>query len=316
MPYSRFASPFVLTWLVFVTGATGAWFALGAARLPFWIGVAEAKAEAEDTLFLDPRSLAAIDRFEQTWSRTRTARYRIVKTERLRDGKVVVEELDVKLEKQKRVYMHMRRPIRGREIIYDRSQNPRKLWVHPGHFPDVTLHLAIRGALATHDQHHTIESIGFDQALFILRDAMRVARAAPRGERLEYWGKSQLYGRTVERVAMLTGHRKARTEAAREDESLFAFAARVAADPYVILMANPSIRGLSSTLDDDESYVVPPYYAAKCESFHDAETGMPLLQRMYTADGKLYEQYEHHDLQLDAPLSDADFDRDNPAYDF
>jgi hypothetical protein len=287
---------------------------LGAVLLAF--GFRGAKAAPEDTLFLDPRSLAVIDRFEQTWNNAKTARYRIIKTERMRDGKVVTEELDVKLDKQKRVYLRMRRPIAGREILYDRSKDPHKFWVHPGHFPDVTLRLSIRGALATHDQHHTIESIGFDQALFVLRSAMKVARAAPRGERLEYWGKSQLHGRTVEHVAMLTGHRQARNEVANDDESLFAFAARVGADPYVILMANPSIRGLSSSLDEDQSYVVPPYYASKCESFHDVETGMPLLQRMYSADGKLYEQYEHHDIVLDAPLTDADFDPENPAYDF
>jgi outer membrane lipoprotein-sorting protein len=61
--------------------------------------------------------------------------------------------------------------------------------------------------------------------------------------------------------------------------------------------------------------VVPAYYAERCESWHDQVTGMPLRQAMYTG-GKLYESYEHFDIQLDVPLGDADFSPDNPAYGF
>ena len=83
----------------------------------------------------------------------------------------------------------------------------------------------------------------------------------------------------------------------------------------MIYVANPQIRSLHSELDGGESYVIPPYYAQRCESYHDKETGMPLRQVMYT-NKKLYESYEHYDLELDPVLSESDFDEKNPSYGF
>jgi outer membrane lipoprotein-sorting protein len=272
-------------------------------------------ARADDPLFTEPRALAVVEHFARAWGAAHSATYRIVKMERLRSGKVVTEELAIKYQKPGRVYMRMLRPVAGREIIYDRTRDRRKLVVHNGQFPDLTLHLDIRGVLATIDQHHTIEQLGFDPALEVFETALSEARRAGHGERLEYAGEGVFAGRKVDKVAMLTGHRKAREEVARENESLFEFARRVGQDPYVIYVANPGIRALHSELDEGERYVVPAYYADRCESWHDQETGMPLKQVMYTH-GQLYESYEHYDIKLDVPLAEKDFDPENPAYGF
>jgi outer membrane lipoprotein-sorting protein len=270
---------------------------------------------ADDPLFTDPRALAAVDHFARTWGAARSATYRIVKTERLRSDKVVIEELAIKYLKPGRVYVRMVRPVPNREMIYDRTRDKRKLVVHNGQFPDLTLRLDVRGMLATNDQHHTIEQLGFDQALLTFQTALAEARKEGHGERLEYAGEGVFAGRKVHKVAMLTGRKQAREEVAREDESLFDFARRVGQDPYVIYVQNPDIRALHSELDEGERYVVPAYYAERCESWHDQETGMPLRQAMYSR-GKLYESYEHFDIQLDVPLTEKDFDPENPAYGF
>ena len=269
----------------------------------------------EEPLFVDPRALAAVDAFERTWQATKALTYRIVKTERLRNDKVVVEELAIKYQKPGRAYVRMVRPVKGREMIYDRTKNRKKLMVHNGQFPDLTLNLDIHGMLATNDQHHTIDNLGFDQALHVFRSALEEAKKHGYGERLEYSGETTFAGRPVHKVTMLTGKRPARSVEAREDESLFDFAARVGQDAYVIYVANPQIRSLHSELEGGESYVVPPYYAQRCESYHDKQTGMPLKQVMYSGK-KLYESYEHYDLVLDAKLTDSDFDKDNPSYGF
>jgi outer membrane lipoprotein-sorting protein len=271
---------------------------------------------ASEGLTLDAPALAAVDRFEATWRAAKSATYRIVKTERLRKGKVVVEELAIKLLKPGKVYVKMASPIAGREILYDRVKAPRKLTVHNGAFPDLTLNLDVRGMLATHDQHHTIEALGFDQAVQIFRSALAIARQSPHGEYLQYAGERTFAGRPVDYVIMNSGKRPARSEEAQEDESLFDFADRVGMDAYVIYGANPQIRSLTSELDEGESYVVPAYYAQRCDSWFDKATGMPLKQAMYDAKGTLYESYEHRDIQLDAKLSEADFDVKNPAYGF
>jgi outer membrane lipoprotein-sorting protein len=269
----------------------------------------------EEPLFVDPRALAAVDQFERTWHATRALTYRIVKSERLRSDKLVVEELAIKYQKPGRAYVRMVRPVKGREMIYDRTKNRKKLTVHNGQFPDLTLNLDIHGMLATNDQHHTIDNLGFDQALHVFRSALAEAQKHGYGERLEYAGDTSFAGRPVHKVVMLTGKRPARSVEAREDESLFDFAARVGQDAYVIYVANPQIRSLHSDLEGGESYLVPPYYAQRCESYHDKDTGMPLKQVMYSGK-KLYESYEHYDLVLDAKLVDSDFDAKNPSYGF
>ncbi len=278
--------------------------------------VARVPASATEGLKLDPEALAAVERFERTWQRTQSATYRIIKSERLRKGKVTVEELQIKLRKPGQVYVRMVRPIAGREILYDRVQSPRKLTVHNGQFPDLTLNLDVRGMLATADQHHTIEALGFDQAVSIFRDALNAAKRAPHGEYLQYGGERTFAGRKVDYVVMNAGKRPARQEVARDGESLFDFADRVGMDAYVIYAANPQIRSLTSDLSGGKSYTVPAYYAKRCESWFDKETGMPLKQTMFDEDGNLYENYEHYDIVLDAKLTDLDFDRKNPAYNF
>jgi hypothetical protein len=210
----------------------------------------------------------------------------------------------------------MLRPIAGREILYDRVRDPRRLTVHNGQFPDLTLNLNINGMLATHDQHHTIEALGFDQAVQIFKDALAAAKKEPHGEWLQYGGERTFAGRAVDYVIMNAGKRPARKVAAEEDESLLAFAKRVGMDAYVIYAANPDIRSLTSELDGGEEYVVPAYYAKRCESWFDKQTGMPLKQTMYDDAGELYESYEHYDIALDAPLGEHDFAKDNPDYGF
>jgi hypothetical protein len=270
---------------------------------------------ANEGIKLDPQALAAVERFESTWSNAKSATYRIIKTERLRNGKTVTEELKIKFQKPGSVYAYVVRPIHGRELLYDRVKDPRHLKVHNGAFPDLTLNLGVHGMLATHNQHHSIEALGFDQAIHVLRTALTAARREPHGEHLEYVGERTFAGRAVDYVIMHSGQRPARKEQAR-DESLFAFAERVNMDAYVIYNANPQIRSLHSDLDEGESYVVPAYYAQRCDSWFDKETGMPLKQTMYDAAGNTYENYEHYDLQLNAPLGPRDFDADNPSYGF
>jgi outer membrane lipoprotein-sorting protein len=277
-----------------------------------WTGL---PVHANEGIKLDPQALAAVERFESTWRNAKSATYRIVKTERLRNGKVITEELKIKLRKPGSVYAYMVKPIAGRELLYDRVKTPTRFKVHNGAFPDLTLNLDVHGMLATHNQHHTIEDLGFDQAVQVFRSALTAARRAPHGEHLEYAGERTFAGRAVDYVIMHSGARPARKELAR-DESLFAFSERVDMDPYVIYMANPQIRSLHSDLEEGEAYVVPAYYAQRCDSWFDKATGMPLKQTMYDAAGNMYESYEHYEIVLDAPLGPRDFDADNPEYGF
>ncbi len=275
------------------------------------------RAHADGAEFhIDPRAIRIVERFERVWKTTRSVTFRDVKTERLRNGKVVTEELTVKYQSPGRVYLRMLRPRVGQEVIYDRTKDPKHLTVHPGRFPDLTLSLDIEGLLATHEQHHTVAAVGFGKALHILRAGIERAKREPYGDNLDYGGKSTFDGRSVEKVTMRAGNHPPREVQALDNETLLSFARRVDMDAHVILAANPGIRSLASRLSGGRAYGVPAYYAPRSESWFDDKTGMPLKQVMWSADGRLYEDYRHLDLVLDPPLTDSDFDPENPAYGF
>jgi hypothetical protein len=265
---------------------------------------------------LDPQALRAVERFASTWERTRAVTYRDVKQELLRDGKLSVEEVRIKFQRPARAYLFTVRPVRGREILYDRSKDPRKMKVHTGRFPDMTLSIDIFGSLATRDQHRTLSEVGFDEALRALRADILRAERDPHGEQLQWLGQGTFDRRRVDRIAFVAGQRPARRERARARESLFAFAERVEMEPYVIFVANPRLDALSDELERDHPYTIPGYRASRIEYWFDSETGMLLKQVAFDLQGKLYESYEHFDMVLNAALSDADFDPDNPAYGF
>jgi outer membrane lipoprotein-sorting protein len=263
----------------------------------------------------DPKAEALLDRFASQWAATKTLTYRFVKTERMRDGKVIVEEARVKLRTPNTVYIGALKPHAGQEVIYDPKRDRRKLVVHPGTFPDVTVRLDIYGGTATKGQHHPVSHSGFDYTLRTIRSSVKAAKASPADERLEYRGPGKVNGRAVEIIALHAGTRGPRKAMAKDDESLFAFAERQGADPYLILVANPEIDALDDDLEERE-YVVPAYYGKTTELKLDAELGLPLEQTIWDAAGNVYERYEFFEMVMNPPLTDADFDPENPAYKF
>jgi len=273
------------------------------------------KAAHGDTL-LDPRAVAIVERFASLWRATRGLTYRDVKSELLRDGKLTHEEVRIKLQPPDRAYLYTLRPVRGREIIYDRRKNPRQILVHPGHFPDITLSLDIEGSLALRGQHHTMAEVGFAETLRALLVDLARIRRDPHGERLSWVGTKRFDGHAVEVVALVSGDRTARREPAKAGESLLAFARRFDMDVYPIFVQNPSLDSLGAKLEANQSYLVPAYRASRAEYWFDSETGMLLKQLTWNEQGKLYESYEHFDMQLNPQLGDLDFDPDNPAYGF
>jgi hypothetical protein len=58
------------------------------------------------------------------------------------------------------------------------------------------------------------------------------------------------------------------------------------------------------------------YLCARCVINQDVESKILLRIRLYDRDGRLIENYGNEDLNLEARLTDADFDPKNPDYDF
>lgn len=265
---------------------------------------------------VDPRAEACVERFERTWSATRDVTYNMVKLERLKNGRTIREEIRIKFRKPKTLYVAQLKPATGQEAIYDPRRDPDELLAHPGRFPDFTVSLDIYGRYATKDQHHPVSHIDFGYTIAMIRRLIDGARVSPHGERVEFLGVERLDEREVERIRLVGGRAPWRREAAKDDESVFAFAERVGADPYVVYYNNPSIHRLTDELDEGRRYRVPPYYSPQLDLWFDRASGM--LRKLEAVDyqGRLYERFDYVKLRLNPRLTDRDFDPDNPAYDF
>ncbi len=302
--------------MIALWGKRAVTFAVLALTAALAVRASSASHASEGHASFDPQALRAVERFATTWAKTQTVTYRDVKQELLRDGKVSTEEVRIKLQRPARAYLFTLRPVRGREILYDRRKDPRHMTVHPGHFPDVTLSIDIYGSLATRGQHRTMSEVGFDETLRVLRADIARAQREPLGEQLLWLGSRTFDHRQIDGVALLGGERAAREVRVKSGESLFSLARRVDMDPYAIFVANPSLHSLSDALDGDRSYVIPAYRAGRSEYWFDSETGMLLRQLAFNQQGKLYESYDHFDMVLNPALNDADFDPNNPTYGF
>ncbi len=266
----------------------------------------------------DARAVAVLQRFFSAWEGVRTLTYRMNKQERMRSGAVREEEVRVKLKKPSSVYLAAIKPKPGQEVIYVGTRDPKNIVVHPGSFPDVTLTLDVHGALTTKNQHHLVYHTGFGYGLEVLKKAIERSQKEPHEERLEYGGVVERQGRKAEVAVLFGGTRPSRRIKAKDGETLFAFAARVGQDPYVIFMANPQIDedDYADELEAGASYTVPAYYCHKSELALDLETNLPLSQTCWDKAGKLFERYEYSELVVNPKLSDLDFDPKNPAYRF
>ncbi len=250
-----------------------------------------------------------LDRVAAAWREVRTLTYSLRKVERLRDGAVVEEGVEVKLQARPlRVYAASVHPRRGQEILYDSTVDPDAFVVHPGRFPDLTLTLDLRGGLATERQHHLLSHSGFEYLLATIARERRLWQATT-------LGRGELFGREVIHLRLAARELAPRAPVARAGESLFDFAARVGQDAYYIYYHNPAIEELTDTLEA-QSYVVPATHGARTDLAVDAATMLPVRVVVYDHRGREYERLEFRDLRVDPPLDARAFDPGNPAYDF
>lgn len=263
----------------------------------------------------DPEALAAFERFETRVGRLESVQFEFRKLERMRNGKVVRERLIVKKWKTSRLYIAALEPHKGREILFDAKRNPDEFLVHKGSFPDMTISIDILGHLALHDQHHPITHVGFEYVAANLRKSVKSAKLGDRGDQLRYLGLATIDDVVCEHVRFEAGKVRWKSTVAREDETVFDLQTRFGIDAYVIYYASPSIDDLRDELDAGKNYPIPVYYGKYEDMWFDRTTH--LLRRLQIRDFKnrLYEQYDYVNV-VGNEITEHDFDKDNPKYDF
>jgi hypothetical protein len=238
----------------------------------------------------------------------------MVKRERFGDEMQAPQRLFIRWARPQRVYLRYFTPNPGREAIYDPTRRGSPLVVHPGSFPDITLELDPYGSLATAGSHYPIPDVSLNTFARIL--CQNLSLLAERGEGRVEAVEETLWGRPVIRLRldMPAGGSE---HVLMRGETLWDLARRLKRDMYEILHHNAA-RGWDEPDDPrpgDRVYV-PTYYGSRAEVWLDAELRLPLKARFWDHQGRLYEEFEHHDLQVNRGTRPTDFDPRNPAYNF
>ena len=264
----------------------------------------------------DPEAVTALAAMEEAATHVQDYTMRLVKRERFGTELSAEETIDIKWQRPQRIYLHViAGPRRGLEILYVPGWNKNKIRVHKGSFPDVNLSLNPYGTLAMAHSHHPVPEVSLVRLVDLVLDNVRRARARNFGS-LTFAGRESVFGRPTVKLEATTPP-TGKTPTLEKEETLWDIAKATGQSMYVILHANRS-RGWRQADHPErgDAVIVPEFYAGRLVLWIDEELRLPVQIDLYDHEGKLYEHYEHHDLEVNVGLTEADFDPKNPAYHF
>jgi outer membrane lipoprotein-sorting protein len=264
----------------------------------------------------DPDAFAALEAMEKATAGLNDYTMRLVKRE-LRGTVFLPEEsIVIKWQRPQRIYLHeIAGPREGQEVLFAPGWNKDRIKAHPGSFPDVTVNLNPYGSMAMAHSHHPVPEVSLVHLTDLVLDNVRRARARNVGT-LTLVGHETLFGRPALRIEA-TAPANATTPSIEKGETLWDVAKATGQSMYVILHANRSRKWRQADHPEKgDAVIVPDYYAGRLVLWIDDELQLPLQIDLYDHEGSLYEHYEHHDLEINVGLTDADFNPKNPAYRF
>jgi LysM repeat protein len=252
------------------------------------------------------------DMLEET-GRLQTLRYEFKKYERIR-GKLMLEHMTFKLRRNPfAVYGYQHSPRKGVEVLYPAETGSQKLLVKPNTFPYLPLTLDPYGNLVLEGQHQTILATGYDQLRSLLLAAKK--RYANQVEKLvRSGGRLTWDGVPCQKIILEPPQYEIQTYTVQQGDNLFRIAEKRHVGWYKIMELN----GFSSpnvSLSPGTVLKVPSDYGKVIRLTIDEKRKIPLVVEVEDELG-LYERYEYYKLEVNPPLTDLDFSRKNPAYNF
>lgn len=223
-----------------------------------------------------------------------------------------ISKVHFKFRRPFKVYMKYITSPKGQEILFIRGQNDNQIKAHKGSFPDITVNLNPYGRMSMKGSHQPILTFGLQKQIEIMGHIYRKAVAT--GE-VTYTVKDAgvfMAEPVWEIGAQLPSTGK--VVKVRKNENLWGFAKRVGQAMYTILHYN-DIKSPSS-IDEGDELFVPDHYGSRVRYLIGKKSLMPLQETSWDHKGRVYESYDYPVLELDAGLTDEDFDPDNDAYDF
>lgn len=270
------------------------------------LGIALAWAQA-------PQPLALLDTMLQRTGRLKTLRYELKKYERIQ-GKLLLEHMRFKLRREPfSVYGYQYSPRKGVEVLFPAEKASKKILVKPNTFPYLPISLDPYSDLVLENQHQTIYAVGFDRVRLLLLAARRKYQDKVT-QLVRYEGALTWDGRHCHKLVLQPPAYQIITYTATGSENIFQIAEKLQVNWYKILELN-GLKSANTVPTAGQVLKVSSDYGKVIRLIIDAEWHIPLVVEVEDELG-VYERYEYYKVEINPPLTDRDFSRDNPEYKF
>ena len=240
----------------------------------------------------------------------KTLTYNMVYSERLDDGKIHRDSNSVKYQKMPlKIYIKTAENV---EILWPVAEDITSAWVHPSSFPYITLKLDPDGSIMRKNQHHGVQSTGYEYFGSVLKQAASKA-GADFDSRFIYLGEVDYNGIKCHKLNVIEPGFTYVPYKVLEGETVLTIAAKLKLSEYMILTHNK----LSSytSVDNGQTIMIPTSYAKAMTLYINESSMLPLLIKVEDDRGQ-FEQYYFKNVKTNVFLSDYDFSKKNKDYNF
>lgn len=204
-------------------------------------------------------------------------------------------------------------PEKKLEVLYNENLLKGKCLVKPHVFPYFTLTLDPRGNLMRKNQHFTMHELGFDYTAKTI--AMALSKEKDQVlKHLSYVGKAEKNKMTCYLMVYENLSFSYFDYVVQAKETVASVANKFIVSDYMIRYKNK--------LFDEYGYIkqgtklkIPTFYCKKAVFYVDEKTMLPVSVSIYDDVG-LFENYDYYDIELNKPISDAEFQRGYKDYGF
>ncbi len=258
-----------------------------------------------------PTHTELFDKMMVSITSLKTLKFRLIKNERMMDGKMAPGDQIVKMNVTPfKCYLKIAKPNEGAEVLYVKGTNSENALVNPNAFPYINLNLDPYGDILRKDQHHTIHELGFLYTGDLLKDAHDRYKAKidefMKNEGIIKWDNRDCY-----KIVLDNKEYKLIDYTVLPGEDLIKIARKKKVGEYNLL----EINGLKSYTSVKAGQVikVPITYAKKIIAYIDKQTYLPIYQELYDTKG-LLATYEYHNLVINPVITSEEFTKDYKDY--
>lgn len=240
----------------------------------------------------------------------KTVRQDVVAIERL-ENTVSISRSKIKLQTHP-VKIYFVNPSKKLEVLYNPDFFANKALVKPHVFPYLTMQLDPRGNIMRKNQHYSIMELGYSFigksiALTINKDKDGLSNFSYKGKTvkngynchlIEYENKKYTY------VDYKVGDR----------ETASSIALKLCVNDYLLRYNNDLLNDFGY-LKKGSVIKVPSLYCQKAVLFIDDHLALPISLSLFDDKG-LFESYDYSNVQINVPISEAEFSKDYSAYNF